>query len=298
MPQQSISTITGFGQLGDLPCLKLQCGQARAVISLYGGQLLSYQPTAGNEVLWLSDKAQWHNGAAIRGGVPVCWPWFGPADDKIKQHQSLPNHGLVRNRFWQLADSRVSADSVSVTLSITVTDIPPALWPADSAVISATGNTISKPMKLLLNLLLSDSELTIQLKCDTSLYQQAALHSYFRVSDLQQARVKGLSEHYFDKVANVMQISASNETGFNGETDRIYYNTSSQLQLIDQQKQLTVIQNGHDASVIWNPGQQKSRDLPDMADCGFTEFVCAETARLDVTTANELHLLQTIRARQ
>lgn len=290
MPQQNISSITGFGQLGDLPCLKLQCGQASAVISLYGGQLLSYQPTAGNEVLWLSEQALWHNGAAIRGGVPVCWPWFGPAADKItpKPH-TLPNHGLVRNRLWQFTDSLVAAHSCSLTLSIMVHDLPAALWPA---------NTAPKPVQLALNLLLSNSELTIQLSCDEPLYQQAALHSYFRITELQQTRVAGLSSHYFDKVANSMHETTNKETGFNGETDRIYYKTARQLLLTDTQRQLTLLQHGHDASVIWNPGQQKSHDLPDMADSGFTEFVCAETARLDITAASKLRLLQTIRALQ
>ncbi|MDX1537987.1 D-hexose-6-phosphate mutarotase [Arsukibacterium sp.] len=286
MPQQNITTITGFGQLGDLPCLKLQCGQASAVVSLYGGQVLSYQPTAGNEVLWLSDKAQWHNGAAIRGGVPVCWPWFGPATDKIKPRQhTLPNHGLVRNRLWQCTDRLVTANNTSLSLSITVNDLPAAIWPE---------HTRPKPVNLVLTLLLSRSELTMQLSCDSPLYQQAALHSYFRIDNLQQTRVTGLSQHYFDKVSDASQITEANETGFSTETDRIYHKTGRQLQLISTKQALTIEQRGHDASVIWNPGQQKSRDLPDMADHGFTEFVCVETARLQLTGATDLALSQTL----
>ena len=77
MLQTSISQQTGFGHLTDLPCIKLQYGNASAVVSLYGGQVLSYQPTPGHELLWLSPLASWHNQTPIRGGVPVCWPWFG-----------------------------------------------------------------------------------------------------------------------------------------------------------------------------------------------------------------------------
>jgi glucose-6-phosphate 1-epimerase len=286
MPQQNITTITGFGPLSDLPCLQLRCGQASAVISLYGGQLLSYQPTAGNEVLWLSDKANWHNGTAIRGGVPVCWPWFGPPACKINPDKTpLPNHGLVRNRLWRFTDSLVTATSSSLSLSITVNDIPAALWPA---------NIQPKPVNLMLTLLLNDCELTIRLSCDTPLYQQGALHSYFRINNLQQTRVTGLSQHYFDKVSNAEHSTQADETGFSSETDRIYYKTGRQLQLISTREPLTIKQQGHDASVIWNPGQQKSRDLPDMADDGFNGFVCIETARLDLNKAADLALSQTL----
>ncbi|SNY42729.1 glucose-6-phosphate 1-epimerase [Arsukibacterium tuosuense] len=286
MSQVNISTLTGFGQLSDLPCLKLQYGNASAVVSLYGGQVLSYQPTPGQELLWLSDNAQWHNGAAIRGGVPVCWPWFGPASAKINpEQQPLPNHGLVRNRLWQIRHSESSAVSTSVNLSIVVNDLPESLWPADAK---------AHPVNLALSLILSANQLTMQLSCDTPLYQQAALHSYFRIQNLQQTTVTGLSQNYFDKVSNAEHDSPDDKACFSAETDRIYFKTGSQLHLADDKQQLTINQQGHDASVIWNPWQQKSRELPDMADHGFTEFVCVESARLGLAQPQNLYLIQTL----
>ena len=114
-----ISTQTGFAHLTDLPCLKLVCGEASAVISLYGAQLLSYQPAPGRELLWLSPKAVWQQQQAIRGGVPVCWPWFGPAGKPFNTSAAkLPNHGLVRNRLWRQVQAKPSTQQALVTLSI------------------------------------------------------------------------------------------------------------------------------------------------------------------------------------
>lgn len=286
MSQENISTLTGFAQLNDLPCLKLQYGKACVVVSLYGGQVLSYQPTPGQELLWLSDKAQWQNDAAIRGGVPVCWPWFGPASGNINpQQQPLPNHGLVRNRLWQIQHSESSAAATSVNLSIAVNDLPESLWPA---------NAETHPVNLTLTLILSANQLTMQLSCDTPLFQQAALHSYFRINNLEQTTVSGLSQHYFDKVSNTEHYNQDNKVGFSAETDRIYHKTGSQLYLADDKQQLTINQQGHDASVIWNPWQQKSRELPDMADHGFTKFVCVESASLGLAQPQNLYLIQTL----
>ncbi|KKO46654.1 hypothetical protein WG68_05050 [Arsukibacterium ikkense] len=285
--QTEITTQTGFAQLSDLPCLKLQFAEASAVVSLYGGQVLSYQPVPGQELLWVSSKAQWHNATAIRGGVPVCWPWFGPANSTINPEQrSLPNHGLVRNRLWQLQHSSATSEATSVTLFITIDDIPATLWPSATAEQQA--------VSLTLTLTLSASGIDIQLDCDTPLYQQAALHSYLRVGSITDSAVSGLSPHYFDKVSNTEQSTASGDTRFAAETDRIYFHTGGQLQLTDNKRQITIGQQGQDASIIWNPWQQKSRDLPDMADHGFTEFVCVESASLDVTTWRKLHLMQSL----
>lgn len=288
--QSKVISQTGFAKLSDLPCIKLQIGPASAVVSLYGGQLLSYQSKPAIEHIWLSELANWHNGAAIRGGVPICWPWFGPANSTVTQstpsQQALPNHGLVRNRLWQCRKRQSNAKAVSVTLAIEVANIPAPLWPNSAQVF--------KPVTLTLTVTLTASQLSMQLECDTLLYQQAALHSYFRINNVAQSRVTGLSAQYYDKVSNTRQRSDSSEARFIAETDRIYYNTANQLHLIDEQKQLRIQQQGHDASVIWNPWQQKSIALPDMADNGFTEFVCVETAMLDNSIGRTLSLKQTL----
>ena len=242
MLQTSISKQTGFAHLSDLPCLKLQYGAASAVISLYGAQLLSYQPTAENEVLWLSPKAQWRNQQAIRGGVPVCWPWFGPASAIFNpQNISLPNHGLVRTKLWQVSSQQSSADSVCVTLTITVQDLP----------------HVQGSASLQLCVTLNDS-LTLTLSCDSGMPQQAALHSYFKVGTIESAVVRPLPGVYQDKLSNSMVKNAETALKINAEVDRIYPQSANQLRLDSALGSLSINQAGHDATVVWNPWQEKS----------------------------------------
>lgn len=265
MLQTSISQQTGFAHLSDLPCLKLQYSTASAVISLYGAQVLSYQPTAEHEVLWLSPKAQWHNQQAIRGGVPVCWPWFGPASATFNpQHSSLPNHGLVRNKLWQVCDQHSAVDGVSVTLTISVDDLP-----------HVQGGTILK-----LCVTLNDS-LTLTLSCDSAIPQQAALHSYFAVNNLDSVLVRPLPASYHDKV-NATLVDDSRCTAiFQTETDRIYPQSDRQLWLEQDKGTLSISQGGHDATVVWNPWRERSTTLSDLNNDSYRQFVCVETARLN-----------------
>ena len=264
MVETAISQQTGFGHLTDLPCIKLQYGSASAVISLYGAQVLSYQPAAEKEVLWLSPKAQWHNQQAIRGGVPVCWPWFGAAAAVFNpQHSALANHGVVRNRIWQLGRQHCSAAGVSLTLTITVDDLPHYQG-------SAT---------LQLCLTLNDS-LTIALNCNSVMPQQAALHSYFAVDDIDSVLVRPLPEHYFDKVTDQEHRDRRCSTAISDETDRIYQHSANQLRLDCGQQQLALSQSGHDATVVWNPWLQKSMAISDLPDHSYRQFVCVESARL------------------
>lgn len=266
MLQTSISQQTGFAHLSDLPCLKLQYGTASAVISLYGAQVLSYQPTAENEVLWLSPKAQWHNQQAIRGGVPLCWPWFGPASATFNpQNISLPNHGLVRNKMWQVSSQQSSADSVSVTLTLTVQDLP-----------HVQGST-----RLQLSVTLNDS-LTLTLSCDSVMPQQAALHSYFTVNNLDSALVRPLPSSYQDKVNDTFVDDSSCAATFKAETDRIYHQSAAQLWLEQAEQLLSLSQRGHDATVVWNPWQEKSSKMSDLQLDSYQQFVCVETANLSI----------------
>ena len=264
MRNTSITEFSGFQHLSDLPCLRLQFGQASAVVSLYGGQVLSYQPTPTQELLWLSPLARWQNQYPIRGGVPVCWPWFGPATSpfNIKQ-SSLPNHGVVRTRMWQIVQQHCSEHAVQLTLSITIDDLPHA---ADS-------------VTLLLTVSLTDS-LDITLNCDAVLPQQAALHSYFNVIDIHHTTVSPLPTFYQDKVSASDQDDDSGQTGIEQEVDRIYWQPADKINITDGQNTLTIAQQGQDATVVWNPWQVRSTQIADLDNDSYLGFVCVETARL------------------
>lgn len=327
----SVHFQTGFRHLSDLPCIVLRHQNAQAVVSLYGGQVLSYQPTPTTERLWLSPLAQWQNQQAIRGGIPICWPWFGALDSrfsrlinatsnhKAEQHNTaidqstpLPNHGLVRTAMWQYQNMETATDDHSsarttVTLSCTVT--PP--WQ-------------QAPVTLYLEVELSTA-LSVRLYTHDALPQQAALHSYFslqhitaglnlpQIADqahhqsappLEHCMVAPLGGLFIDKTlpvpqrlstasaSHLMSQDASNELHFVGEIDRIYLNTTASLRIsskdtarLDTSAQGTthIQQYGHDSSVLWNPGMIKAAQLRDVTHAHWQEFVCVETAFLQLT---------------
>ncbi|GAB59075.1 D-hexose-6-phosphate mutarotase [Rheinheimera nanhaiensis] len=275
---EAITLVTGFAHLTDLPCISLRHGNATAVISLYGAQLLSYQPSAGREVLWLSPQASWHNGTAIRGGVPICWPWFGPATKAFNPDNIVvPNHGLVRNRLWQLVSKQVSNNGVSVNLQLELNDLP----------------HYSGTARLLLSVTLNDS-LSLSLSCHSQIAQQAALHSYFKVGTIDSAVVRPLPSVYQDKVSNSLVNDAEVALKISTEVDRIYPQSASQLRLDSALGALGINQAGHDATVVWNPWQVKSSKMTDMPAEGYQQFVCVETARL-TTNANALSVSQQLK---
>jgi glucose-6-phosphate 1-epimerase len=276
MPNQNVIFQTGFAHLSDLPCLKLQYGSATAVISLYGAQVLSYQPAPEQEILWLSPKAQWHNHTPIRGGVPVCWPWFSAVDSRLNPAQhKLPNHGVVRNRMWQFDRQSIDAQAVSIVLTVQIDDLP----------------QLNQPVTLQLHVTLAD-KLTINLQCATSLLQQGALHSYFCIENLDQTRLQPLPAHYIDKVSNKTVFAASSVADITAEVDRIYPAPAPRLQLTDNTMAINIDQCGQDTTIVWNPWQEKSRLISDLPDAGYLHFVCVETARLQLNTAEPLNLTQ------
>jgi glucose-6-phosphate 1-epimerase len=276
MSAYTISSVTGFAHLSDLPCVKLQFGAASAVVSLYGAQVLSYQPSPQQEVLWRSPLARWHDNTPIRGGVPLCWPWFGPIDAKINLHaQRLPNHGLVRTRLWQLVGQHQDSQGVSVTLQIQLDALP----------------HLAKPVTLELTVCLADS-LSITVRCDSALLQQAALHSYFSLTDISKVQVSPLPKQYVDKVSDTQVLSDSETVEIDGEVDRVYCQPHAQLLLTHPGAALVINQQGQDATVIWNPWQQRCEQITDLPDDAFNHFICVETARLQLSAPSPLQLTQ------
>ena len=273
MHNNSIQQLSGFGFLADLPCYQLNANGARLVVSAYGAHVLSYQNAAGRELLWLSHKAKWQHNSAIRGGVPICWPWFGKAGAEFgPEAMNLPNHGLVRTAFWQMTQQHICAEAVSIRFMIELTELP---WHK-----KAGGD--NQPIRLNYQVTLSDV-LELQLSCDTPMVQQAALHSYFQVPQAEGSVVSPLPLHCFDKVSNSKLQLSDAQLQFQGEIDRVYPVTANTLTLLSAHNttaQLTIAQQGHDASVLWNPGHTKANAMPDMHPGAASEFVCIESAKL------------------
>jgi len=232
---------------------------SRSSISLQGAHVLSWIPAGGSEQLFLSPKAEFGPGTAIRGGVPVIFPQFSTLG-------SLPRHGFARNLEWELA-RREQARAV--------------FWLSESALTRGMW-----PHRFLAEyiVLLTDEALELRLtitNTDVSPFQfTAALHSYLRVADARQAYVKDLSG---------LSYMESNDTGrnlvmeserltFASEVDRIYLDTPPELQLVDGERTLVIRTEGFRDAVIWNPGPLKCAAMADMEADGYLKFVCVESA--------------------
>lgn len=247
-----------------LPLVTLTLGNSRCVISLFGAHVLSYQQH-GQEKLFVSEAARLDGSRPIRGGIPVCWPWFGQLHPNIAEHKQA--HGLVRNQLWQI-DAQVKTDQLtSITLS--PTDMSSPLWPeglSAQLVITLTTEHLSVALHSY-----NDSMTSIPLS--------GALHSYFAVSDVTSIQVNGLSGLYNDNANNGVEGQTLTPYLFNAEVDRIHPTDVPQTIITrGSQTIANVLHAGHDSLVIWNPWIEKSRALADIADTEYLSMVCIETA--------------------
>ncbi|HBM66294.1 MAG TPA: D-hexose-6-phosphate mutarotase, partial [Pseudomonas sp.] len=216
-------------QHGELNCWRISSDRAELLIAQQGAQVLSYQQVGEPPLLWLSDQAIFRQGKSVRAGVPVCWPWFGnlqrnpQAVQAMYQGTPAPAHGLARTRDWQL----LGIEEVGETLRIEF-ELPEARgdlpgWPHDVE------------LKLVVEM---GAELKLSLTSrnmgNTPVTISQALHSYFAVSDVRQARVEGVDGlGYIETLAGWEQRQQQRALTFAGETDRIYLNTPQTLSIVD-----------------------------------------------------------------
>ncbi|MDD3935344.1 D-hexose-6-phosphate mutarotase [Rhodoferax sp.] len=264
---------------GDLPIVEIQTLLASARVALQGAHLLAWQPAGAAPVIWLSQAAVFAPGQPIRGGVPVCWPWFGA-------REGLPMHGFVRTRMWQVRATALDADQ-QVVLRLGLQDDADtrALW--DHAFDLELELTVGTTLTL---------KLTSRNTGDQPFTLTDALHTYFCVSDIHQTTVQGLDGcDYLDKVQNFAQLRQSGPVEFIGETDRIYVNTTADCVIDDrvQQRAIRVGKNGSRSTVVWNPWSDKV--FADMAAGEYRQMLCVETCNAgpdQVTLApGQSHLL-------
>ena len=252
------------------PFVKINNQYASAVISLYGGQVLSYTHGDAEDLLFLSDKAFYEKGKAIKGGVPVCWPWFG-ADPEGK---GRPAHGFARNSLWQL-ESTEQMTNGSTKLVI-------CLLPNETS-----REIFSYEFKLSLSVVVGKElalELTTNNTDDRPLPITQALHTYFSVNNIDDVAVKGLDgKAYLDKAKS--NIGAENKTQkgdvvFGGEVDRIYLDVPDDLKITQKNSvKVTAIHSGHNkTAVVWNPWKELCEQSADLKPDDYKRFVCVETA--------------------
>ncbi|MXP48782.1 D-hexose-6-phosphate mutarotase [Pantoea sp. Eser] len=255
-----ISPYLSQRQVGELPAIIVSHPKVRAALTLQGAHLIAWQPSGEQPVLWLSDKSQFAPGKAIRGGVPICWPWFGPAGE--------PAHGFARNQPWTLSAHDENEDGVMLTLVLESNPQTLKLWPHEFTLIAR--------FRL-------GQHCEIELEAHGDFEATAALHSYFTVSDISDVEVSGLGNSYIDKVNQGEIGSSDGKQRYPGRIDRIFTAAEDCSVINDPaaQRQIEVYHHHHSDVVTWNPGVELSCSMADMPNEGYKTMVCVETARIN-----------------
>ncbi len=258
--KEQLSPAISLRQLDELPVIVIDHPKVKAAVTLQGAHLIAWRPAGEQAVLWLSDISDFKDGVAIRGGVPICWPWFGKV--------ASPNHGFARILPWQLAVHE--EDDQQITLSLTLRDsaVTEQYWPKPFA-LSATyilGQTCS-----------------IEIEAQGDFQNTTALHSYFNIADIADISVGGLGDSYIDKVNGGVTAHQEGDVTFNGEVDRVYTQPQD-VSLINDRGNKRIIEvhhHNHSDVVAWNPGAELARKMSDVSDEGYKTYVCVETARVN-----------------
>ena len=247
----------------------LTAGDGKAVVALQGAQVLSWVPQHGEpDVLWCSPLSRLGTGKPVRGGIPICWPWFGPHSDAQAGH---PAHGFVRAAMWAAEQTDSGGSTASVTLRR-------ALTPAQQ---QAVGGDVRATLRVALG---KDFEigLTTANSGQSPMILTGALHSYFAVGDIGAVSISGLEgRSYLDQLTG-REASQTGTLEITGETDQIYWDTSKDILIRDDRlrRVITVESTGSDSTVVWNPWRDKSARLGDMPPDSYRQMVCVETANV------------------
>ncbi|MGG5218190.1 D-hexose-6-phosphate mutarotase [Rahnella variigena] len=276
-----ITTSVSQHLIDELPVLVVTHPKVRAAIALQGAHLLSWQPEGEEPVLWMSSASAFKEGVAIRGGIPICWPWFGPA--------GKPSHGFARNMAWELTDQQETDEGVVLTLTLKSSPETLALWPHEF--------TLTARFTL-------GATCHIELESTGDFDANSALHTYFNIGDIASVSVKGLGNSFIDKVDGAKAKQTEGDLTFTGQTDRIYTQPQATSEIVDPvlKRTLVVAHENNSDVVAWNPGSELSVSMADMPDDGYKTMVCVETAQVSdkhiSTHATPAHLAVTFSIRK
>lgn len=248
------------------PIVALAGPHGSCEVSLYGAQVLSYRPVGHAPVLFVSRKAVYQPGKPIRGGIPVCWPWFGPHP----KEKSQPAHGFARLLPWVLLTAEYNAQITDIKLGLHDNEQTRAWWP--------------HAFDLTLRVVLDNSlrvELMTRNRDKAPVTITEALHTYLLVRDISRVSVLGLEgTSYVDSLTGREHAGQKGALYVQAETDRVYHDSAEECRVDDRGlgRQLVVRKRGSHSTVVWNPWVEKAHRLTDFGDDEYTRTVCVETA--------------------
>jgi glucose-6-phosphate 1-epimerase len=237
-------------------------------IYLHGAHLTSWRPAGGEEVIFLSERSQFAPGKAIRGGIPVCFPWFRNKVDDPK----APAHGVVRTRDWQLDEVEMRGDGVMVSLSTRSDEGTKAWWPHDFHLLHRVifGTALTQ-------------ELVVSNTGTTPLRFEEALHTYYRVGGAEAIRISGLDGvAYLDNTDGNREKRQVGDIVFTAQTDSAYMDTTHAVEIADPvlHRRIRLTKQNSRTTVVWNPWSTGAQSMSDLGDDGWRTMACVEASNM------------------
>ncbi len=262
----SIEGELGFGELEeDLIFITVSNKFADADICLYGAHVTSFRPRNAMEILWMSADSNFEVGKAIRGGIPVCFPWFGPHKTDSEQ----PQHGFARLMYWDVLETAtLPSEETMVKLQLCSSEATKAYWPHDfcAELTVVVGTTLSVTLKVT-----NTSELPIEYTC--------ALHSYFNLSAIDNLSIEGLQGvSYFNQLTGENGFQEEEILQVQEPLTRHYLDTKTPVIINDSifRRRILAGKSGSKVTTVWNPGEETCAKIDDLPDDAWETFVCVE----------------------
>jgi len=253
---------------GGLKRVQITGSLAQGEIYLHGAHVTSWKPATQDESLFVSTKSRWEVGQAIRGGIPICFPWFRAKADDSK----APAHGFVRTRMWQLESIIESENGVAVSMSTESDEQTRRWWPGEFHLVHRA---------------VFGTELSLELVCTntgtTPLRFEEALHTYNRVEDVSQIHVQGLDTvHFLDNTDSNKEKRQHGEVTIASQVDSAYVNTQHVVDLMDpiMQRRIRLQKRNSRSTVVWNPWREKGSEMHDLGDGEWNQFLCVEACNI------------------
>ncbi|MEN6297228.1 MAG: D-hexose-6-phosphate mutarotase, partial [Rectinema sp.] len=250
---------------GGLPLLHVRNRYAECSIYAYGAHVVSFKPHGERDLLWLSPYSRFSEGAPIRGGIPLCFPWFG----KHRTRDDLPLHGFVRTRFWNLESAEVLADGrTKLVFSVESGESTSESWPYRFRLELSV--TVGKMLEM---------ALTVQNLENLPIICEDGFHTYMRVEDLRQCEVTGVDRlEYIDRIQGDTRARQRGPARFEGEMVCAFMHVPPVLELLALgHRRIHIEQENMNSAVLWNPGEKAAAENPEIRDT-WKQFVCVESA--------------------
>ncbi|MCK5851140.1 MAG: D-hexose-6-phosphate mutarotase [Kiritimatiellae bacterium] len=258
----NIEFVTGPG---GLPQLCITNDFATATITLHGAQVLSFQPRNGQDLLWVSDKSLFSPDKPIRGGVPLCWPWFN--DHPVDPGKG--SHGFARLSEWAVSKTqKLDNGATEIIFDLQSTERTIQLWPHNF--VATLTVTVSDRLKI---------ALTTRNTGDESFIITSALHTYLNISHINQVTVLGVEHQKFiDSLTDQEQVEEV-PVKITREIDRIYFDHSGDCLIKDfgLGRTIRISKHGSRSTVLWNPWTEKALRMADFGDDEYKSMLCLET---------------------